>query len=108
MTLKPIGSAAQGTMSGQHIDRSLITRAWGDRGFSCDLWVDPPGQAWEEYRHSVDELLMVIEGHLEVEMQGTRHWPQPGEEILILGGVVHSVRNIGGTTARLLYGYKER
>ena len=95
-------------MSGPHIDRSQIARAWADRGFSCDLWVDPPGQVWEDYRHSVDELLMVMEGQLEVEMQGTRHWPLPGEEILIPGGVLHSVRNIGGTTARWLYGYKER
>ena len=40
---------------------------WPSRGFSCGLWVDSPGQVWEDY---------------------------------------HSVRNVGGTTARWLYGYK--
>jgi len=47
-------------------DRPKVAKEWQARGFSCDLWVDPP--------------------HL----------------------TSHTVRNVGGTTARWLYGYKAR
>jgi len=40
-------------------DRSQVEKNWDRRGFSCGLWTDPPGQVWEGYTHSVDELLMV-------------------------------------------------
>jgi len=84
-----------------------IERDWRARGFSCDLWVDPPGRVWEGYVHATDELLMVLEGELEVEMQGRRFRPKTGEEVFIPAHVTHSVRNVGGTTARWLYGYKK-
>jgi len=51
------------------IDRAHVESEWCARGFSCGLWVDPPGQVWEDYVHSTDELLMVLEGELELEMQ---------------------------------------
>lgn len=82
-----------------------ISRNWAARGFSCDLWVDPPGQRWEGYVHATDELVMVMEGEVEFEIDGTVHHPAIGEELFIPVGAVHSVRNIGNTTARWLYGY---
>ena len=63
-------------------------------------------ECWEDFTHSVDELVMVIEGKLEVEMQGRIFYPEVGEEIFIQAKVNHSVRNIGGTTSKWLYGYK--
>lgn len=87
-------------------DRTKIEKNWAARGFSCGVWVDPPGQVWEDYAHAVDELLMVIEGNLELEMQGRRFRPEIGEEVLIPAHVTHSVRNMGEMTARWLYGYK--
>jgi mannose-6-phosphate isomerase-like protein (cupin superfamily) len=88
------------------VDRAQIEREWRVRGFSCGLWVDPPGQVWEDYVHSTDELLMVLEGELELEMQGRTFRPKMGEEVSIPARMTHSVRNVGGTTARWLYGYK--
>ena len=70
----------------------------------CDLWTDAPGQRWEDFTHATDELVTVLEGDMEFE--GQVHHPQPGEEMLILAGAVHSARYIGGTTARWLYGYR--
>ncbi len=61
---------------------------------------------WEDYVHQTDELVMVLEGELELEMQGRVFRPKVGEEVLIPAKVTHSVRNVGGTTARWLYGYK--
>jgi quercetin dioxygenase-like cupin family protein len=42
---------------------------------------------------------------MEFEVEGQVHHPQPGDELLIPAGAVHSARNIGNTTARWLYGY---
>ena len=59
---------------------------------------------WEDFTHATDELVTVLEGDMEFE--GQVHHPQPGEELLIPAGAVHSARNVGGTTARWLYGYR--
>ena len=48
---------------------------------------------------------MVINGKVEFETCGQVHHPALCEELFIPAGVVHSVRNIGHTTARWLYGY---
>lgn len=89
------------------VDRAKVEQDWQERGFSCDMWADPPGQVWEDFVHQVDELVMVVEGKLEMEMQGEIFYPELGEEVFIPGNVLHSVRNVGGTTAYWLYGYKE-
>jgi len=88
-------------------DREKVKKDWNARGFSCDPWTDPPGQVWEGYVHDVDELLMVMEGKVEIEISGKKSVLAPGEEIFIPARAVHSVRNIGGTTSRWLYGYKK-
>lgn len=86
--------------------RGEIKTRWAERGFGCDLWVDPPGQAWENFVHGTDELVMVVEGEMEFEVDGEVRAPAIGEEMLIPAGAVHSARNIGTTTARWLYGYR--
>ena len=88
------------------IEQQEVACAWASRGFSCGLWVDPPGQRWEDFVHGTDELVMVVEGRLELEIDGERHHPEVGEEIFIPAGALHSVRNVGGTRARWLYGYR--
>jgi uncharacterized cupin superfamily protein len=87
-------------------DRLKVAADWRARGFSCDLWVDPPGQVWADFVHAADELVMLIEGEIEVEMLGRVLRPQPGEEVLIPAGVAHTVRNVGRRQSRWLYGYK--
>ena len=88
-------------------DKAKVVEAeWGTRGFTCELWVDRPGKEWKDFVHNVDELLMAVEGEIELDMNGKTLRPQLGEEILIPAGVSHSVRNTGKTTARWLFGYK--
>jgi quercetin dioxygenase-like cupin family protein len=72
------------------------------------MWTDPPGQVWEDYTHMVDELVMVLEGEMEFEINGEIKRPAVGEELCIPAGVLHSVRNRGGGTSRWLYGYRIR
>ena len=69
------------------------------------------------FRHTVsfDEMgscgtgdggVVVLEGEMEFELEGEVHRPPAGEELLIPAGCVHPARNIGGRTARWLYGYR--
>ena len=85
-----------------------ISKDWNKRGFSCGLWTDPPGQRWEDFVHRTDELVLVMEGELELEISGVTCHPKIGEELFIPAGALHSVRNIGNTTARWLYGYGKK
>jgi mannose-6-phosphate isomerase-like protein (cupin superfamily) len=88
------------------IARGQVASDWAARGFSCDLWVDAPGQRWEGFTHTTDELVLVLEGTMEFEIEGRILRPTIGEELLIPAGARHSARNVGSTTARWLYGYR--
>lgn len=88
------------------LDRRQIADNWKSRGFSCELWTDPPGQRWEGFVHAADELVIVLEGEMEFEVHGTLEHPGPEEELFIPAGTVHSARNIGNRTARWLFGYR--
>ncbi len=70
------------------------------------MWVDPPGQVWADFVHDTDELVMVVEGEVEFEIEDELHRPEAGEELFIRAGTSHTVRNIGRTTSRWLYGCK--
>ena len=90
------------------IDRSTVAKDWHARGFSCGMWIDHAGREWKDTTHETDELFMAMSGELELEMKGERLHPSVGEEIHIPGGMSYSIRNIGGTTARWLYGQKRK
>ena len=89
------------------VDVENTRKDWGSRGFSCAVWTDPPGQVWRDYVHEADELFMVLSGREELEMQGRVFRPAVGEELLIPARVTHTVRNVGGSVSRWLYGYKK-
>ena len=88
------------------IDHSAVRKDWYGRGFSCDIWIDPPGKIWADFVHSTDELLMLIDGEIELEMGGNILHPKIEDEILIPAGMNHTVRNIGSITNHWFYGYK--
>jgi mannose-6-phosphate isomerase-like protein (cupin superfamily) len=88
------------------VNQAEIERSWRERGFSCRLWVDPPGQVWADFAHETDELVMVVEGEVEFEFGQRSHCPPAGEELLIPARAVHTVRNLGRGQSRWLYGYR--
>ena len=87
------------------VDRAAVAADWAARGYSCGLFVDPPGRTWEGFVHSTNELVIVAEGRLEVEIDGACLTAEPGDEVFIPKGAVHSVRNLHDGTTRWLYGY---
>jgi quercetin dioxygenase-like cupin family protein len=88
------------------VDGDQVARKWAQLGFSCGLWVDAPGQRWDDFVHSTDEVVIVLEGEMEFEIEGEVHHPAVGAELLIPAGARHSARNVGASTARWLYGYR--
>jgi mannose-6-phosphate isomerase-like protein (cupin superfamily) len=87
-------------------DRKSVAVDWAARGFSCDIWTDRPGQVWADFVHATDELVMLIDGDIELRFSGRVLRPRPGEEVLIPARTSHTVINIGSTTNHWFYGYR--
>jgi len=87
------------------LDQAAVAAEWRGRGYSCDRFVDPPGQCWEGFVHDCNELVTVVEGRLEMAVAGATVTVDPGDEIFIPKGALHSVRNIHHDTSVWLFGY---
>jgi mannose-6-phosphate isomerase-like protein (cupin superfamily) len=83
-----------------------IRADWARRGYSFEYWIDPPGQVWRDFQHGVDELVMLVEGEIEVEFGGRSLRPAVGEEVLIPAHARHTVSNPGNTSNRWCFGYR--
>lgn len=90
---------------GVPVDRATVASDWQARGYSCGLFVDPPGREWNGFVHATNELVTVVEGRLEMEIGNETLVAEPGDEVFIPSGAVHSVRNIHEGITRWLYGY---
>ena len=90
------------------INPSLIKQDWNSRGYSFGVFRDPPGQVWADFVHKTDELVVLIEGEIEVEIEGKAQKPKVGEEVFIPANAVHTVRNVGLTNNVWFYGYKTK
>lgn len=102
----PVPKGLRIEKEGFFMDKAKVNKDWNQRGFSCDIWTDPPGQVWADFVHNTDELVMVIEGEIELSFNGKTYHPKIGDEILIPAGANHTVKNIGKTTSRWFYGYR--
>ena len=85
----------------------LIKQNWHSRGYSFGVFRDPPGQVWADFVHKTNELVVLIEGEIEVEIEGKAERPKIGEEVFIPANAVHTVRNVGETNNVWYYGYEK-
>jgi len=83
-----------------------IKQDWKSRGYSFGVFRDPPGQVWAEFVHRTDELMVLVEGEIEVEIECKVQSPKIGEEVLIPANAVHIVGNVGQTNNVWYYGYR--
>ena len=90
------------------INQQKIAENWNSRGFSFGIFTDPPGQVWSNFVHATDELIMLVQGEMDLEMRGKTISCEIGREILIPANTHHTVCNGGKTTSRWFYGYKDR
>lgn len=89
------------------MDLTHLQQSWKQRGFSYTLWSDPPGQVWRDFVHATDELVVLVEGEIELTFQEQTLRPRVGEEVRIPAQARHTVRNIGTTTNRWCFGYQQ-
>ena len=87
------------------IDREQVAHDWALRGYSCDVFTDPPGREWNDFVHATNELVTVIAGKLKLTIGGEEIVAEPGDEVFIPKGVRHSVKNMSSSTTHWLYGY---
>ena len=87
------------------VDPGAVAADWRARGYSCDEFVDPPGQQWNGFVHATDELVTVVAGRVELEVGDAAVIAEPGDEVFIPRRVIHSVRNKSSGVSRWLYGY---
>jgi mannose-6-phosphate isomerase-like protein (cupin superfamily) len=89
------------------IDMEAVRNDWAAHGFSCEVWIDPPSQVWQDFQYDVDAMVLLLEGDCIVEQRGKVVRMQPGDELLIPAGLRHTVRNAGQGPARWLHGFRE-
>ena len=89
----------------QPVDHGEVSRAWSEQGCNCVTRADPPGQDWRDVAHGSDEVLVVIEGGLEVEMHGVRYALQPGDEMFIPREAPYRIRNAAMQETRWFHGH---
>ena len=56
------------------LDQAFVAANWRQRGYSCNQFVDPPGQEWLNFTHETDELAAVVEGQLELTIGSETKW----------------------------------
>ena len=85
----------------------LIKQNWNSRGYSFEVFRDPPGQVWADYVHKTYELVVLAEGEIEVEIEGKVQRPQIDQEVFIPANAVHTVTNVGQRINVWYYGYSK-
>ena len=90
---------------GSPVDSDVVAENWRQRGYSCHLFVDPPGREWNDFVHATNELVTVAEGRLELTIGAERVIAEPGDEVFIPRDAVHSVKNVHDATTRWYFGY---
>ena len=105
---KDIDLCLSSNPEGAKMDPIDLERDWDERGYSCAIWTDLPGQEWKDFVHDTDELLMLMEGDIETTIQGNTLRPKLGDEVYIPAGAMHTVRNVGSTHSRWYYGYRQK
>jgi mannose-6-phosphate isomerase-like protein (cupin superfamily) len=83
-----------------------IRANWARRGYTFEYWIDPPGQIWRDFEHGVAELVMLVEGEIEIEFGGNSVRPDIGDEVLIPARTRHTVANTGNGPNRWCFGYE--
>ena len=85
-------------------DPDAVRDDWALRGFTCELWIDPPQQV-ATFEHDVDALVLLLDGSCVIEFDGGAVRMGAGDQLAIPAGRRHTVRNCGEGPARWLHGF---
>lgn len=91
------------TQEGRTVLERLIPYTLG-RQLNANLHVVPPGGGSAgTLSHVGEEVGFVIEGYIEINVDGVTHLLGPGGSFFFRSELPHSYRNIGQTTARIVW-----
>ncbi|MEQ9001017.1 MAG: cupin domain-containing protein [Coleofasciculus sp. B1-GNL1-01] len=81
---------------------------WQNKGFICEIWTSPPGGGWSDPGHEGDEVFIVLEGEMEISLEGNKYRPKIGEEFFVPAYKSHATLNTGKVTNRFywIHSYK--
>ena len=88
------------------VEREAVSADWARRGYSCELWIDPPNRVWSDFIHEADLLILLLEGTIQVELPHRTVRLQVGDEIDIPAHTRFTIRHAGDEPARWLHGYR--
>lgn len=81
----------------------LVAGAETESRSTTVMQISPPGGGPPPHAHTLeDETFFVIEGEYEVTTNGNRHKLLPGQTLYSPRGDVHTFRNIGNTSGKML------
>jgi len=85
--------------------RALLTptAVGATSGFMGLALVDPGDRIGEHYHPYSEEFVYVVQGLLEVDLDGETHTMRPDQGLLIPPHVRHRFRNVGDTEARMVF-----
>ncbi len=72
------------------------------RGFEVVERVLATGRVRTDAVHPIDEMIVVLDGDVEIDVGGITRCPDPGEEVLLPAGTVHTIDNTGDAPASIL------
>ena len=88
------------------VHREAVRADWARRGYSCELWVDPPERVWSDFVHEADLLLLLLEGSIQVELPDRTVQLQVGDELDVPAHTRFTIRHAGDESASWLHGYR--
>lgn len=72
-------------------------------GMTVGVAVLRPGERLALHRHEPAEVYLILEGRVEMTLDGAVHELDSGAVVFIPGNVTHGVRAVGDVTARFFY-----
>jgi len=94
-------------MQPTRFDTDAVRADWASQGFSCEVWIDPPNHVCQDFQHDVDQLILLLDGEIQIEMPGRIVRLLVGDELIIPAHTRHTVRNGLAKPARWLHGYRK-
>jgi uncharacterized cupin superfamily protein len=78
-------------------------RSWSEPCFVFET-LDPPGTGIPTHVHpDQDEVIYVVEGAVEIELDGTRHRAGAGDIARLPRGIPHGYFSVGETASRMIF-----
>ncbi len=96
------------TAPGEALDLKDLEADFRRRGYSFDIFVDPPGRQWLGFVHSVDEIVVPLQGRVTITVDGVVNEPGLGEEVFIPARARHDVVTSDDGGSRWAYGYRRQ